>query len=209
MGLTFVLFKEMSLRKLVGILTVLSMALVTATVAGTAQAGVTGCNSVGTVAGYVNYGACSTDQNGGTGSVTWPDTAAEGVPSGHGFIVDMKAKTQRSAEQVASFWQSNGPLEITTPNQICAYTNVTQLSLKGGGYVTQQLFLSYNGAEYPIGSPRQITSTTNNSSALSYCGNVPAGATNVWWQLITIAGGLKPSSQVSVSATLIGVSVGS
>jgi hypothetical protein len=195
----------MSLRKNCGILAALVVALVTATVTGAAQAAVTGCSSVGTVAGSVSYGACITDQNGGTGSLTWPD----GIPAAQGLTVEMTAKTQRGAEQVASFWESNGPIEITTPNQICVHADVTQLSLKGAGYVTQQLFLSYDGSQYPIGSPQRIMSTTTNSSPFSYCGSVPAGATNVWWQLVTIAGGDKPSSQVAVSTTLVGVSVGS
>jgi hypothetical protein len=198
----------MSLRKNCGILAALAVALVTATVTVAAEAAVTGCNSVGTVAGDVIYGACSTDQNGGTGSLAWPDTAPDGTPAVQGLTVNMTAKTQRGAEQVASFWESNGPIEIATPNQICAHADVTQLSLKGGGYVTQQLFLSYDGLQYPIGSPQRITSTTTNSSPFSYCGSVPAGATNVWWQLVTVAGGDKPSSQVSVSTTLVGVSVG-
>jgi hypothetical protein len=40
------------------------------------------------------------------------------------------------------------------------------------------------------------------SELLRYCAVYPVGATNVTWQLVLLAGGEKPSSQVQVSATI-------
>jgi hypothetical protein len=37
------------------------------------------------------------------------------------------------------------------------------------------------------------------------CGDIPAGAIDIFWQLTTVAGGDKPSSRVRVSEALVGV----
>ena len=63
---------------------------------------VTSCQGIGLIASInVQYGSCATDANGGRGSVEF---------SGGGFTAVLSAKTQRGAEQVASFWESNGPV---------------------------------------------------------------------------------------------------
>jgi len=157
-----------------------------------AQTTVTGCQGIGLIASNnVQYGTCTTDANGGTGSVVF---------SNDGFTVALRGRTQKGAEQVASFWESNGPVSATS--QICVAISVTELSVKGLGGVQEQLVLSYNGIPQ-----NPLTSSVTATGELTSCGAVPAGATNVFWQLITIAGGDKPASRVGASQTFRGVSI--
>jgi hypothetical protein len=155
-----------------------------------AQATVIGCSGIGVIASNnVQYGTCATDANGGTGSVTF---------SNDGSTAALSAKTKRAAEQVASYWQSNGPVNATS--EICVDISVTQVSLRGSGLVQEQLRLSYNGAQQ--GPITWSVTTTGNKT---YCGAIPAGATNVWWQLITLANANKPVGEARVSETLLAV----
>jgi hypothetical protein len=154
----------------------------------TASAAVTSCSGLGTISGTtdINYGACNTDQNGGVGSVAF---------SSDGKSVTMKAKSKLGDEQVAGFWQSNGPISVVA-TRICVAVVITDLKVKSG-VVDEQLILSYDGVQHdPL-----TWSVTTNGIQPAYCGSVPVGATNVWWQLVTLASGAK----VRVSQTLVTV----
>lgn len=140
---------------------------------------VTSCQGAGLITSInVQYGVCTTDLNGGTGSIAF---------SGGGLTVALSARSGLGApEMVASEWQSNGAVIVTS--EICIAISVTHLSLQGGGEVQEQLHLSYNGA--PQAPLTWLVTTTGRKT---YCGPVPAGATNVWWQLITIVGVPMPA----------------
>ena len=157
----------------------------------TATAAVSTCSGIGLTTSNVQYGTCTTDANGGFGSVSF---------STDGFTATLAAKAHKGTETVASFWSSNGPVSVTSGN-ICVTVDVTQADLRGLGAVEQDLNLSYNGAQQaPLTS--QVTST----GSQTYCGAVPSGATNVFWELITSAGGSKPTAQARIEETLTGVS---
>ncbi|MGE5744143.1 MAG: hypothetical protein ACM368_09420 [Gemmatimonadota bacterium] len=158
----------------------------------TAQATVINCQGTGLIASLnVQYGTCTTDENGGQESVAF---------SNGGLTVALSAKTHQGAAAAAAFWESNGPVNATS--QICVSVSVTQSSTRGLGEVQEQLRLSYNGAaQAPL-----ITAVTATGEQ-SYCGAIPSGATNVFWQLITLVGGDKPMSQAHIEATLLGVTV--
>jgi hypothetical protein len=120
--------------------------------------------------------------------------------SSGGSTVALKAKTQRGADQVGSEWASDGPVNATS--RVCVTISVTQLSLKGLGGVQEELVLSYNGVQQA-----PLTSSVTATGDKANCGAVPAGATNVWWQLLTWAGGKKAMSQAHVVQTLFSLSV--
>jgi hypothetical protein len=158
----------------------------------TASAAVTTCTGVGAVSGApdINYGTCATDQEDGDGSVAF---------SSDGNTATLSAKTKRGDEQVAGFWGTNGPVSGAV-TRICIGLNVTELKVKKGGAVEEQLILSWGGVQQePLTWP-----VTTKGVQPAYCGNVPTGAENVWWQLISLAGGAKPS-HVRVSETLVTV----
>jgi hypothetical protein len=158
----------------------------------TLEASIRNCQGVGLIASInVQYGTCTTDADGGKGFVEFSDG---------GSTVALTAKSQKGAEAVASSWQSNGPVNATS--QICVTISVTDLSLKGLGAVKQQLGLSYTGAPQTL-----FTSSVTATGNQTYCGTVPTGATNVWWQLATLAGGSKAASQAKISVRLVGVSI--
>jgi hypothetical protein len=144
----------------------------------TASAAVTTCSALGTVSGAtdINYGTCITDQNGGDGSIRF---------SSDGKSVTMRARSKLGDEQVAGFWQSSGPISVIA-TQICVAVVVDHLKVKGGA-VDEQLILSYDGVQHdPL-----TWSVTTTGVQPAYCGSVPEGSTNVWWQLITLASGAK------------------
>jgi len=155
-----------------------------------ASAAVTSCSALGTVsgAGDIAYGTCTTDQNDGDGSVSF---------STDGSTMTLATRTSRGTnEQVAGFWQSSGPIAVAA-TRICLELNVTALHLKHDGSVEQQLILSLDGVQQdPL-----TWAVTKKGIQPAYCASVPAGATNVWWQLISLAGGTK----VHVSQTLVTV----
>jgi len=154
----------------------------------TASAAVTSCSGLGTVSGAtdITYGTCTTDQNGGDGSIVF---------SSDGKSLTMRAKSRLGDEQVAGFWQSSGPISVSA-TRICVAVVVAHLKVKGGT-VDEQLILSYDGVQHdPL--PWSVTTT---GVQPAYCGDVPVGATNVWWQLITLASGAK----VHVSQTIVTV----
>ena len=140
---------------------------------------VTSCQPGGLIASInVQYFACATDVNGGTGSVVF---------SSGGFTVALSATSgQGTPEVVASEWQSNGPVSAT--GQVCVAIAVTHLSLQGAGEVQEQLNLSYNGAQQA-----PLTWLVTDTGHKTYCGTLPAGATNVWWQLTTFVGVPMPA----------------
>jgi len=167
------------------------VAIVAASVASshTASAAVTSCVGLGLVSGAtdITYGTCATDQNDGGGSVAF---------STDGRSMTLAARTRQGTEQVAGFWQTSGPIAVTA-TRICLDINVTALKLKRDGYVEEQLILSYDGVQHdPL-----TWSVTTTGIQPAYCASVPAGATNVWWQLISLAGG----SKARVSQTLVTV----
>jgi hypothetical protein len=153
------------------------------------SAAVTSCTGVGTVAGSpdISYGTCATDQNDGDGSVDF---------SRDGRTMGLRARTREGSEQVAGFWQSNGPISVAA-TRICIAINVTSLKVKGIGAVEEQLILSHDGVQ----DDPLTWSVTATGMQPAYCGSVPAGATNVWWQLISLAGG----SKVRISETVVTV----
>jgi hypothetical protein len=67
------------------------------------------------------YGVCSTDQNGGAGSVSFADG---------GLAMSLSAKTQRGAEQVTAFSARNGAVPAT--EQIRVSVRASQLTLQRG-----------------------------------------------------------------------------
>jgi hypothetical protein len=89
-----------------------------------------------------------------------------------------------------------------TTHAVCVAVDVSQLSLKGGATVTEQLAISYNGAEYA-----EPATPVDTAALHEYCGAVPDGATNVFWQLLTTSGGDKPTSQALVTQTLSSVTL--
>ena len=169
--------------------------LVTAVVvlagAASANAAVTSCSAIGVTAGNAIYGTCNTDQNGGAGSVGF---------SSDGMTAMLAAKTQRGAEQVAAFWQSNGPVAAT--EEICVTVHASQLTLRGGGSLYGYLVISSDG-----GTQSGDVQLIQNSESVAFCSSVPPGATNVWWQLLIVGGGDKPWSQVQAAVTLDSVTI--
>jgi hypothetical protein len=166
------------------------VAIVAASVASshTASAAVTSCSGLGLVSGAdITYGTCATDQNDGDGSVAF---------STDGRTMTLATRSHHGDEQVAGFWQTSGPIGVTA-TRICLDINVTALKLKRGSAVEEQLILSYDGVQHdPI-----TWSVTTQGIQPAYCADVPDGATNVWWQLISLAGG----SKAHVSQTLVTV----
>jgi hypothetical protein len=167
------------------------VAIVAASVASshTASAAVTSCSGLGLVsrATDITYGTCATDQNDGDGSVVF---------SIDGSTMTLAARTKRGTEQVAGFWQTSGPIDVAA-TRICLGINVTALKLKRDSAVEEQLILSYDGVQQdPI-----TWSMTTKGIQPAYCANVPDGATNVWWQLVSLASG----SKARVSQTLVTV----
>lgn len=163
------------------------VALFGAILANTANAGVTSCVSKGTLpSGSVLYAECSTDANNGSGKISFsPD----------GSSVELQAQTVRSGlHQVAASWSSNGPVQVS--DRVCVKVEVRHLFLPGNASAQQQLILSYNGAQQqPLVSPVSM-------GKREYCATVPAGATNVWWQLITLVSVDRPRGLAFVSQTL-------
>jgi hypothetical protein len=151
---------------------------------------VTSCSGLGAVSGApdITYGTCTTDLNDGEGSVTY---------SADGRTMTLATRTKPgTGEQVAGFWQSSGPIGVAA-TQICLAIDVTTLHLKPGGDVEEQLILSLDGVQQdPV-----TFSVTKKGVQPAYCASVPAGASNVWWQLISLAGGPK----VHASQTLVTV----
>ena len=159
--------------------------------AASATGAVTTCAGTGVTADNVVYGTCSTDQNGGAGSIAF---------SSDGSTVTLAAKTQRGAEQMAAFWQSNGPVAATTG--ICVSVHASQLSLRGAGSVYGYLLISSNGATQLVSAQPIV-----DSSSVDFCWTVPPDASNIWWQLQIVGGGDKPTSQVQAAVTLDSVTV--
>jgi hypothetical protein len=159
--------------------------------AASATGAVTNCAGTGVTADNAVYGVCNTDQGGGAGSVDF---------SSDGLTARLAAKTQRGAEQVAAFWQSNGPVAATT--EICVTVHASQLSLRGAGSLNGYLLISYNGATQAASAHSIV-----DSSSVDFCWSVPPDATNIWWQLQLVAGGDKPMSQVQAAVTLDSVRV--
>ena len=156
-----------------------------------AGAAVTSCTGVGVTSTNISYGVCNSDQNGGAGSVSFADG---------GLTAVMSARTQRGAQQVSAFWQSNGPVAAT--DQICVSVRASQLDLKGGGSLYGYLALSYDNAVHAT-----TPTVVSGGDDVELCAPVPSGASNVWWQLLVVAGGDKPSSQVQAVVTLVNVRV--
>ena len=82
----------------------------------------------------------------------------------------LSAKSQRGAQQVAAFWQSNGAVAAT--EQICVSVRASQLNLKGGGSLSGSLVLSYNGAVQSVTS--SVIDRPNND--VEFCAPVASGA---------------------------------
>ncbi len=136
---------------------------------------VTSCTAEG-LAGTVQYGQCATNLS-GAGSVTFYHGGA--------FVT--------VAQNGAAFWSTNGPL-AGSPTRVCANFALS-LSRRAAG--EQDLVVSYNGGE-------QVTVKRSIWSGLTkVCAALPAGAVNVWAQLITIA---TPSawSRQSISESWFG-----
>jgi hypothetical protein len=151
------------------------------------SAAVTSCTGLAIVAGSpdISYGTCATDQNDGEGSVTF---------SHAGRKMRLAAKTKQGNEQVAGYWQSNGPITVAA-TRICL--QIVATLKETDGTVEEQLIISHDGIqEAPL-----TWSVTTSGLQPPYCADVPAGASNVWWQLISLASG----SNVRVSETLVTV----
>ncbi len=170
------------------------LALTGALVAGGApstasQAAVINCFGIGVTTGNIQYGECNTDATSGKGSVRF---------SHDPLTVSLAADSRNGPEEVAAFWESNGPVDVSD-GAICVTVRVVTLTLTRGATSEQHLDLSYNFAPHTLVFPTVRGTST-------YCGPIPAGATNVFWQLLTTAGGSSPASRAHVRETLISVS---
>lgn len=154
-----------------------------------ADATVVNCMGGGVTTSNVMYGTCNTDADNGSGSVVFTDG---------GFTVELNAKAKRGAKEVAASWQSNGPVSPTS--RICVSVSVTDLRLTQNGAVEHMLGISYNGATQSL----EVWSVSS-AGDKQYCGTVPPGATNIWWQLLTLAGGADPG-RAHVTESITGVS---
>lgn len=154
----------------------------------TADASIVNCSGVGVTPSNVMYGVCRTDSNGGSGSVDF---------SNSGLTAHLAMKSQRSAQEIAGFWQSNGP--VNSASSICVTVDVTHLRIHGDGSMQHSLGISYNNA------PRSLqTWPVDSLGSRQYCGSVPPDATNIWWQLLTLGGGPK-TSRAEVMETITDV----
>jgi hypothetical protein len=155
------------------------------------------CRGVAVVARFnVQAGTCPTDENGGTGSA---EISRRGSTATLSATLG-ETSQPGSAEQVASWWENNAPLDGSS--EICVQVSVTRLSLVQAGGVQEDFTVYWNYArqEHSLVS---VTATGN----LTLCGAVPAGVVNVGWQLITLATASSPESKALVSETLTDVSV--
>jgi len=177
----------------------LAIALVSAALLGLAgaspaQATVVNCIGVGTtLGGAVQYGNCPTDQTGGSGSVVFERG---------GLRVHLKAQAQAGPEQVASFWESNGPVAAGTTG-ICVTVNVSQLALRGHATAEQTMQLSYDSNGIVI---RNLVWGAG-KGVQQYCGSVPVGSSNIWWELLTTVGGSSSTGHGSLTQTITGVTL--
>jgi hypothetical protein len=158
----------------------------------TASAAVTVCSGLGAVSGAVDitYGTCETDQNDGEGTVAFsPD----------GTSMELATRVRKGDEQVAGFWQSSGPIAAAA-TRVCLQTNFTTLKLKHHSAVEEQLILSFDGVQQdPL-----TWSVTKPGVQPAYCASVPGDASNVWWQLVSLAGGSR--SRASQTLVTVGYS---
>ena len=160
--------------------------------ASVSQASVTTCQGVGVTASNYQYGRCATDKTGGSGTFSF---------NADGLTASVDAKTMKNAYETASYWASNG--SVGSVSSVCISLAVGQLDIKRSGYVQQHLLISYNGSS----QLDLVSSVLSTGTQPSYCAFLPAGANNVWWQLVTVVGGDKPSSQMKFAQTLLQVTV--
>lgn len=169
------------MKKLVAFLAAIGTAFCILFSAAAANASIEGpCAGQGVTPTNAGYGTCA---------VTRP-ARASATFSNDGSTVTLK---KVESGQVASFWQSNGPI-AGTPDSVCVTVSVNVTGRAGG---EQRLVMSANGVStyqtFPLSSGLQ-----------QYCFSPDTAATNVWWQLITYLGD-KPSGRATVTETLIGV----
>ena len=152
------------------------------------DAAVVNCVGIGVI-GSIQYGTCNTDEHGGSGSVRFAHNP---------LTATLIAAGGSAAEQVAGFWESNGPVDVAG-GEICVTVRVTNFTAKGGATSEQRLDLSYDFTPHP-----QVFPTTKGTSRL--CGAVPTGAKNVFWQLLTTVEATGGGSRARLKETLVGVS---
>lgn len=157
-----------------------------------AQASVTRCTGAGLITSVdVQYGTCATDANSGTASVEF---------SNHGSTATLGATLAEtsqpgSAEQVATFWENNAPLDGSS--EICVQMSVTRVSSTSAGAVDEDFGVYWNYAEQ-----RHLIAPVTATGKQTYCEAVPAGVANVGWQLITLASANSPGSKAHMSETI-------
>jgi len=134
-----------------------------------ANSEVTNCFGSGTTpSGNAWYGPCNTNANGGSGFVKF---------SSDGTALSLFAQSsRRGSRQVAASW-FNGPAPAA--GGVCIEINVDYVSLAGGASAEHRLRVSGNGLQSVVAWPVASAGTEWR------CVTVPAGATEVWWQLVT------------------------
>jgi len=142
------------------------------------------CSGIGPTVDGMRYGTCVGDLGGG--SIVW---------SSDGSTVTMKAKARPTPQDAVSWWDSNGPLAAGT-TLVCFDLTVSALTLKKGATAMHLLSISYDN------QPRALDSWSVVEGAVSRCATIPAGATNIWAQLLTVVTAGRSGSSVSLTETV-------
>jgi hypothetical protein len=159
-------------------------------VATAASANVINCAARGTtLSGNSQAGFCNTDQNSNPSMV---------VASNSNLTATVAAKGGKSAQQNVGFWSSNGFISATT--SVCVFVN-TGLPVDKGGSASLTLKLGYNNGIHT--SNPQPVGPNGIAAPLCYYG-LPAGATNVTWQVLADVTAPKTAQQTLV-VTLTGL----
>lgn len=151
-----------------------------------AQAEATYCSGMGlTLGGTVQYGSCAST-NPSAGTVAF---------SSDGTVVKL---TANGPSEAISFLGSNGPIAAS---RLCVRVFVDKLRVSTPLAATQSLAISYNGSQQP-----DLVWTAQRGVS-RYCASIPAGASNIFWQLRTKLGGDRGFHLSTLRQTLLSVSV--
>lgn len=170
--------------------------LATGTVYAQPTADVFDCTALGTFSGgFVGYGTCRTDQNGGTGTFTF-GSYSDGTP-GNGQLMTLAARTRRGNESVAAFWSSAQPVTHGDTESFTVNVRTGALSLRGDASVWRALITTVDGVVQPWS-----WEPVERVGIQSYSGPAPHDATDTEWQLVTLVETRKPHGVVSMTADI-------
>ena len=154
------------------------------------------CTALGTFdQGFLGYGTCRTDENGGTGGATFGNYA-DGTP-GNGQLMTLTARTKRGNEAVAAYWSSAEPVTHGDSETFTIGVRTSALDLRGHATVWRALITTIDGVVQPWNWQR-----VESVGIQGYSGPAPHDATDVEWQLVTLVETRKPHGVASMTADI-------